>query len=76
MEETEETVSTLALAPSLRRSVLGLLTRAPAAEGWCRTRWSCATLALSLQARASLQVSPHPPDRGELAAARDAPVRG
>ena len=44
-EETEETGS--ALAPSLRRSLLALLAKSPAAYGWCRTRWSGATLALS-----------------------------
>jgi transposase len=47
----------LDLAPSLRRSLLALLGKPPAAEGWCRTRWSCATLALSLQTRRGLQVS-------------------
>jgi putative transposase len=56
-EGTEETASALALVPSLRRSLLALLAKQPAAEGWCRTRWSCATLALSLQARRGLQVS-------------------
>jgi putative transposase len=57
IEETEETVSTLALAPSLRRSLLALLRIPPAAEGWCRTRWSCATLAFTLEARRGFQVS-------------------
>ena len=56
-ETTEETGSALALAPSLRRSLLALLARSPTAYGWCRTRWSCAILALSLQARRGLQVS-------------------
>jgi putative transposase len=56
-EETEATASPLALAPSLRRSVLALLARPPAAYGWCRTRWSCATLALSFEVRRGLQVS-------------------
>src|SRR5512134_308586 len=31
------------LTPSLKRSVRALLTTAPRALGWCRTRWSCAT---------------------------------
>jgi putative transposase len=53
----QETASSLCLAPSLRRSLLALLTKSPAADGWCRTRWSCATLALSLQARRGIQVS-------------------
>jgi transposase len=36
---------------------LALLRKAPAVEGWCRTRWSCSTLALSLEARRGLRVS-------------------
>jgi Winged helix-turn helix len=47
----------LALAPSLRRRLLALLRKPPALEGWCRTRWSCATLALSLSARRGIQLS-------------------
>jgi winged helix-turn-helix protein len=39
------------LTPSLKRSGLALLKTAPRAWGWCRTRWSCATLALALQVR-------------------------
>jgi transposase len=50
-------VSPLPLAPSLRRSLLALLAKPPAAYGWCRTRWSCATLALSLKARRGIQIS-------------------
>lgn len=49
--------SVLGLAPSLRRSLLTLLNKSPGAEGWCRTRWSCATLALSLHTRRGIQVS-------------------
>ena len=56
-ETPEETVLPLALAPSLRRSVLALWRKAPAVEGWCRTRWSGAALALSLEARRGLCVS-------------------
>jgi Homeodomain-like domain len=33
--------------PTLRRSLLALLKAPPRAYGWCRTRWSCATLALT-----------------------------
>lgn len=43
--------------PSWHRSLLALLKHAPSASGWCRTRWSCATLALELKARRGLQVS-------------------
>jgi transposase len=37
------------LFPMLRRTLLALLKAPPRAYGWCRTRWSCATLALTLQ---------------------------
>src|SRR5262245_23513898 len=53
--EVESTGSSLAwragLSPTLSRSVLAILQAAPRACGWCRTRWSCATVALELQAR-------------------------
>ena len=45
------------LTPSLTRSVLALLKTAPRAFGWCRTRWSCATLAVELQLRRGIAVS-------------------
>jgi transposase len=45
------------LSPALRRSVLAILKAAPRACGWCRTRWSCATVALELQARRGIAVS-------------------
>ena len=45
------------LTPSLKRSVLALLKTAPRALGWCRTRWSCATLAGELQVRRGMAVS-------------------
>ena len=32
------------LTPTLRRSVLGILHSVPRRCGWCRTRWSCATV--------------------------------
>jgi transposase len=34
--------------PAWQRSLLALVKKAPSAFGWCRTRWSCATLALQL----------------------------
>ena len=46
-----------ALSPSLKRSVLAILQAVPRACGWCRTRWSCATIALELQARRGIAVS-------------------
>jgi transposase len=45
------------LAPALRRSVLAILHSVPRRCGWCRTRWSCATIALELQARRGIVVS-------------------
>jgi transposase len=45
------------LTPSLKRSVLALLKTAPRALGWCRTRWSCAALAVELQVRRGVIVS-------------------
>jgi transposase len=45
------------LSPSLKRSVLGILHSAPRLCGWCRTRWSCATVALELFVRQQLDVS-------------------
>jgi transposase len=49
--------ATLPRMPSLKRSLLSLIKRAPASFGWCRTRWSCATLALELHARRKVKVS-------------------
>ena len=34
-----------------------MLAKAPATDGWCRTRWSGATLALSLEAKRGVRVS-------------------
>jgi transposase len=45
------------LTPSLKRSVHALLKTGPRAFGWCRTRWSCATLAVELQVRRGIEVS-------------------
>lgn len=45
---------TAAAPPKLsgwQRSLLALLKRTPHAYGWCRTRWSCATLSLQLTAQ-------------------------
>jgi putative transposase len=48
---------TTVLLPTLRRSLVALLKAPPRAYGWCRTRWSCATLAATLQAKRGLIVS-------------------
>jgi transposase len=50
-------VRTTVLLPTLRRSLVALLKVPPRASGWCRTRWSCATLALTLQAKRGITVS-------------------
>ena len=44
-------------SPMLRRSGLGILHGAPRLCGWCRTRWSCATVALELFVRRRITVS-------------------
>ena len=56
-ELTAEGRSGRLLPSSVGRSLLALLQKSPIADGWCRTRWSCATLALSLEARRGLRVS-------------------
>lgn len=48
---------TTSVAPSLKRSLLAILQAVPRACGWCRTRWSCATVALELKARRGIEVS-------------------
>jgi transposase len=45
------------LAPVLQRSLGAILHSVPRLCGWCRTRWSCATIALELQARRGVVVS-------------------
>ncbi len=42
---------------SLTRSLVAIIKRVPGAFGWCRTRWSCQTLALELRARRDCKVS-------------------
>jgi transposase len=46
-----------ALSPRLKRSGLAVLQAVPRVCGWWRTRWSCTTIALELQARRGLVVS-------------------
>src|SRR5688572_3085775 len=48
---------TTVLLPTLRRSLVALLKATPQAHGWCRTRWSCATLALTLQTKRGVVIS-------------------
>jgi transposase len=48
---------TTVLVPTRRRSLLALLKAPPRAYGRCRTRWSCATLALTRQTTRGMTVS-------------------
>ena len=50
-------VQSTILMPWLTRSLGALLKKAPRAYGWCRTRWSCATLAMTLQTKHGIEVS-------------------
>jgi transposase len=50
-------VRTTVLTRSLQRSLLALLNATPHTYGGCRTRWSCATLALTLQTKRGITVS-------------------
>jgi transposase len=50
-------VRTTVLLPWLRRSMLAMLKKPPSVYGWCRTRWSCATLAAQLKASRGVEAS-------------------
>jgi transposase len=52
------------LRPWLTRALGALLKKAPRAYGWCRTRWRCATLAMTLQAKHGIAVSAETVRRG------------
>ena len=45
------------LSPALKRSVVAILQSGPRLCGWCRTRWSCATIAVELYTRRTIVVS-------------------
>jgi len=45
------------LTPSIKRSLLALVKKVPGVYGWCRTRWSCAALAIELKAQRGIKVS-------------------
>jgi transposase len=45
------------LSPALKRSVIAILPSVPRLCGWCRTRWSCATIAVELYTRRQIAVS-------------------
>jgi putative transposase len=61
------TVKAAWLSPSLRRSLVALLTKVPSAYGWWRTRWSCATLVTQLTIQRGLAVSASTMRRGRHA---------
>jgi len=48
---------TSVLVPTVRRALVARLKAPPRAYGWCRTRWSCATLALTLKTKRGITVS-------------------
>ena len=50
-------VRTTFLLPWLKRSLEALLKVPPRTYGWCRTRWSCATLAAQLRTKHGLEVA-------------------
>jgi len=56
MGEEQTSAARVALS-SLSRSLLSIVKCVPHSLGWCRTRWSCATLALELKARRGVRVS-------------------
>jgi transposase len=45
------------LSPALKRSVIAILQSVPRLCGWCRTRWSCATITVELSTRRKITVS-------------------
>jgi transposase len=47
----------MVLAPALKRSVVAILHSVPRLCGWCRTRWSCATIAVELYTRRKIAVA-------------------
>lgn len=50
-------VRSTCLSPPIKRSLLALLKATPQAFGWCRTRWSCASLAAQLKVNRGIEVS-------------------
>jgi transposase len=50
-------IRTTRLMPWVKRSLGALFKATPRAYGWCRTRWSCATLAAQLKTKHGLEVS-------------------
>ncbi len=59
-DPTAPAAKTAGLPPSLRRSLVALLKKAPAAYGWCRTRGSCAPLVAQLTLQRGIVVASSP----------------
>jgi transposase len=55
--KTQRPVRTKVLIPYIKKKLLEILKQAPCAYGWCRSRWSCATLAIELKVQIGLEVS-------------------
>lgn len=56
-DATQPPVRSTCLSPSLTRSLLALLHQSPKAFGWCRTRWSCATLSAQFKVNRGIEAS-------------------
>ena len=50
-------IRTWVLLPWARRAILAMLKKPPSVYGWCRTRWSCATLSAQLKASRGIDAS-------------------
>lgn len=53
----EPTAASRLVLGSLKRTLVSITKCVPHSLGWCRTRWSCATLSLELKARRGARVS-------------------
>ena len=66
---------TTGLLPMLRRSLMARLKATLRANGWCRTRWSWATLAMTLQAKRGITVMVDRPPTGDAVVFTDSRPR-
>lgn len=57
LAETKAESATAHRLPILKRALVRLIKRTPQSLGWCRTRWSCAALALEIGTRRRVSVS-------------------
>src|SRR5436189_36948 len=56
-QKIQRPVRTKVLIPYIKKALLKMLNQAPEIYGWCRSRWSCATIALELKVQIGLEVS-------------------